>query len=173
MKKALSAFILAAVLSTFFSLNVFANTLTWESVPGNHGGSVLLDENIAVSTDSFETVARGEILDQGSTGIGNKGDGRIYINITTLAHRNVDKIFHTVFLDQWDDDREDWVQIDYFEFEETKADNPNLSSLITSFYVSGYPTKKYYRVRGLHAVELGDTLEGCATETDGVYITKN
>lgn len=173
MKKALKAFILAAILSVFFSISVFADTLTWENVPGNHGGSILLGENVTVSVDSFETVARGEILDQGVTEIRNKGDGKIYITVTTLAHRNVDRIFHTVFLDQWDDDREDWVQVDYFEFEETKEDNSNLSVLLTSFYVSGYPTKKYYRVRGLHAVELGNTLEGCATETDGVYITKN
>lgn len=173
MKRTLKALMLAAILSIFFSLNVFANTLTWESVPGNHGGSVLLSENVTVSTDSYETVARGEILDQGSTEIRNKGDGKIYITVITLAHRNVDKIFHTVFLDQWDDDREDWVQVDYFEFEETREENPNLSSLMTSISVSGYPTKKYYRVRGLHAVELGDTLEGCATETNGVYITKN
>lgn len=172
MKKSKKLFLLSIIFSVVFSVEAFANVITWERVPGHHGLSVLLEENIKISQDIIKNNARGEILAEGATGIGNNEDGTIQIIVSTLAHRNVDRIFHTVFLDQWDDSRNDWVQVNHFEFEVTKEEDPNLSSLLNSFTVSGYPANKYYRVRGLHGVELGDEMEGCATETNGVLITK-
>lgn len=171
MKKIRGALIVL-VLLLCIPTKVFATEYSWNMMPGHHNQSILLTNNEMSSKDTIQFNARGEILSEGSVEIANRGDGTIYISIDTSAHRNVDRIFHTVFLDQWDDSRQDWKQVDYFEFEATKAENPNLSLLINSFTVSGYPANKYYRVRGLHAVELGDDIEGCATETDGVLITK-
>lgn len=172
MKKIKRILVMVVILSVILSTEAFANMITWEESPGHHGLSVLLQSSKKTSQDIIRNNARGEILAEGFSEIGNKEDGTIHITVSTLAHRNVDRIFHTVFLDQWDDSRNDWVQVNYFEFEITKEENPNLSSLLNSFTVSGYPVNKYYRVRGLHGVELGDEMEGCATETDGVLITK-
>ena len=39
--------------------------------------------------------------------------------------------------------------------------------------ISDVQTNKYYRARALHMVEIGDEIEGCASETHGVLITKD
>lgn len=172
MEKAKKVVLLILVFMLCVPFNVYAGEVKWESLPGHHNKSVLLENSEKSSKDIVRYNARGEILAQGSVEIANRGNGTIYISVDTSAHRNVDRIFHTVFLDQWDESRQDWDQVDYFEFEESKDENNNLNILINSFIVSGYPANKYYRVRGLHGVELGDEMEGCATETDGVLITK-
>lgn len=165
--------IIATILLLCISMKAFAADYNWNAMPGHHHESILLDDNISSSKDTYRNNARGEILSEGSVEIANKRNGTIYISIDTSAHRNVDCIFHTVFLDQWDDNLKAWRQVDYFEFEAVKDEKNNLNILINSFTVSGYPVNKYYRVRGLHGVELGDEMEGCATETHGVLITNN
>lgn len=172
MKKIRRIIPLVLLFALCVSMNVYAGDYDWNLMPGHHNQSVLLNSSEKTSTDIIQFNGRGEILSAGSVEISNNEDGTIYISVDTTAHRNVDRIFHTVFLDQWDDSRQDWKQVDYFEFEATKDANNNLHALLNSFTVSGYPANKYYRVRGLHAVELGDDIEGCATETDGVLITK-
>lgn len=128
------------------------------------------DENSSKST--YQNNSRGEFLAEGSVEIVNNEDGTIGVSVTTLAYRNVDRIFHTVFLDQWDADEESWVQEDTWSFEKTSEESENgLSMLITRFTLTGYETKKYYRLRGLHGVEYMDEIEGCATETNGILIT--
>lgn len=152
---------------------VFANELSWENVPGNHDGSIFLPTSKLVARDEYRTVARGYFLSGGSAEIINEANGNIRINIDTYAHHDVDRIFHTVFLDQWDEEDQDWYQVNSWNFAETKEDTENgkLSDLLTTITVSGYETNKYYRVRGLHGVEYNGEAEACATETDGVLIT--
>jgi len=173
MKKIKKVIMLILVFAMCTSINAYAEGYDWNSLPGHHNQSILLDANKKTAKDTVLFNGRGEILSSGSVEITNNEDGTIYISIDTSAHRNVDRIFHTVFLDQWDESRKDWKQVDYFEFEAIKDEKNNLSLLVNSFTVSGYPINKYYRVRGLHRVEIGDEIEGCATETNGVLITKN
>lgn len=130
------------------------------------------DEDFSIGT--YQNTSRGQILAEGTVEIGNPRDGSIFICIYTVAYRNVDRIFHTVFLEQWDEDREDWVQKDSWSFEDVSENCPNgLSLLRNTFTVSGYPWNKVYRVRGLHGIEYMEEIEACATETDGLLITKN
>lgn len=171
MKKRLLALLCLMLLMT---KTVYAADLTWENVPGHHNQSVLLREDITSSKDILYVPARGEYLSFGTTEIVNQGDGSIYVCVDTYAHTNVDLIRHAVFLDQWDDKREDWVQVGSWEFERTKEEEGGkLSELVNSMTITGHPVNKYYRVRGLHMVEIGDEIEGCATETHGVLITKD
>lgn len=126
------------------------------------------------SSATYRNPARGEFLAEGGVEIGNPRDGSIFISIYTIAYKDVARIFHTVFLEQWDEDREDWVQKDSWSFEDVSENCPNgLSLLRNTFTVSGYPWNKVYRVRGLHGIEYMEEIEACATETDGLLITKN
>lgn len=174
MNKIVRLFTLTMVFSLLIINTGFASDWTWENSPGNHGQSILLDKSLKSAKDTFNKYGRGELLSEGSVEIGNPEDGTIYINVSTLAHRNVDLIRHTIFLDQWDEKREDWVNIDLLDFVRTKEDEPDgeLAYFMNSVTISGYPTNKFYRVRGLHMVELGDSSESCSTRTHGVYITK-
>jgi len=164
---------LAIVLCMTMYITGYASETPWEMASENHGNSVLLPAEEIGAKDEFHTVARGDFLSGGALEILNGQDGSMTINIDTYAHHNVDRIFHSVFLDQWDEDNQDWCQVNYWNFVRSKNDveNGELSYLITSFTVTGYETGKYYRVRGLHGVEYNDEVEATATETNGILIT--
>ncbi len=164
---------LVTLFVVMFSMTAFANEVTWENVPGHHNQSVLLNESELASKDIVQRYARGEILSLGSSEVVNLQNGKIYVRVETYAHRSVDRIFHTFFLDSWDDDLDDWVQEDYWDFEQVKenVEGNELHFFGTEVTLSGYETNKYYRVRALHGVELNDEIEACASETNGVYIT--
>ena len=150
----------------------YASGLLWENVPGNHDNGTLMSSDALEASDEYRTIARGDFLSTGITQITNGQDGSIKIYIETYAHHDVDRIFHTVFLDQWDEEDEDWHQVNSWNFVKSKEEaEEDLSLLLTTITVTGYETNKYYRVRGLHGVEYNDEVEACATETDGILIT--
>ena len=165
--------IFAMLFCFLMTCTAWANVPAWESVPGHHGESVLLDEDVTSAEDSFHQYGRGEYLSTGSVEIRNYGDGSIYICVDTFAYRFVDRIVHHVFLEYWDEDYEDWVQVGDWGFEQTKEETPDgeLGHLTNTLTLTGYPTGLYYRVRGLHGVEFNGELEACATRTNGVLIT--
>lgn len=166
-------FCLVVVFSMMMSMVAFANDLTWENLPGHHNQSILLGPGELTSQDIVYRNARGEIISHGMTEITNEQNGNLYVRIATYAHKNVDRIHHAVALDQWSDSEQDWIQVDFWEFEKTNEEaDGKLTMLSTGFTLTGYEVNKYYRVRGIHVVELGDEMEGCATETNGVKLTK-
>ena len=165
---------LLSILFCFFLSNVtFAGQWRSLNIPNDSGSSTLLAEEVLSSKDSVKHYGRGDYLAEGSVQITNLEDGRLRINATTLAHVNVDRILHSVFLDMWDEDENDWIPLEYWDFEITKeeVENEELYMLATSFILSGYEVGRYYRLRGLHGVEIYDELEACATETHGVLLT--
>ena len=151
----------------------YASQLTWETVPGHHDQSILLEEGVTEAEDSIYRYGRGDYLAEGSVQIANLQDGRLRIDVATLAHVDVDRILHSVFVDMWDENRERWINLESWDFEKTKEEmeDGRLYMLETSFTIDGYIVGKYYRVRGLHGVECNDELEACATETNGVLLT--
>ena len=46
-----------------------------------------------------------------------------------------------------------------------------MSSYYVGFTVTDCPINRYYRARAMHLVEVGDLMEGKATETNGVLLT--
>lgn len=165
---------LTLLLCFWMSGTVFANPVEWDDVPGHHNQSILLDPTETSASDSIYQYGRGEYLAEGSVQIVNEQNGDIYVSVDTFAYVNVDRIFHSVFLDYWDADENDWMQVGYWHFEKTKEEaSGELYRLSTNFTLTGYETGLYYRVRGLHGVEVYDEIEACATETHGVLITDN
>ena len=167
--------IIALLCMLFVMANtVYASEFTWETAPGHHGQSVLLEAEVQYSEDIVHRYGKGEYLSTGRIEIVNQRNGSIYICVDTFAHVNVDRIRHTVFLDQWDERKQDWVQVDSWEFERTKEEvGGELPSMTDTITIKNVAINRYYRARGLHMVEIGDEIEGCATETDGVLITKD
>ena len=173
-KRRILIMMVSLLLAFCLSGQAMAAELTWENVPGRHNESILLDKSQKRSKDEFRRNARGEFLAEGASEIVNQQNGDILVSIDTIAYRDVDAIYHTAFVDYWDDKRQDWVQVGCWEFEKHKEDMPNgeLSYMTHTFTLTGYPTHRYYRARGLHMVQAGEHMEGCSTETDGVYIIK-
>ena len=103
----------------------------------------------------------------------NGQDGTLNISVDTLAHVNVDSIYQSVFLDKWNEKKNAWVKVEYWEFERTKEEEEDgkLSSYHVDLTVSGCEGNQYYRARAIHLVQLGDDAEGKSTQTDGVLLT--
>lgn len=166
--------LLLIVMLVFMTNTVFASETGWKNTSGNHEESVLLPVSSIRAIDRIQSQARGEYISTGILEIKNQRNGDIYISVDTLAHLNVDRIRHTVFLDRWNEKTEAWDQIDSWTFEKTKEEEGGELSMMTdAFTITGLPVNRYYRARGLHMVEIGDEIEGCATETHGVLITKD
>ena len=165
---------LLIVMLIFMTNTVFVSETGPGITPRNHGESVLLPVSSEWAIDRIQSQIRGEYISTGILEIKNQKNGNIYISVDTLAHLNVDRIRHTVFLDRWNEKTEAWDQIDSWTFEKTKEEEGGELSMMTdSFTITGLPVNRYYRARGLHMVEIGDEIEGCATETHGVLITKD
>jgi hypothetical protein len=150
----------------------WAQEFTWENVSNHQDQNVFLDPCVTTATDSVHQYGRGEYLAEGSVEIVNQGNGDIYIRSDTFSYVNADRILHHVFLESWDEDQEEWIQVAYWEFEEINTDG-DLYVLTSAFTVRGCETGLYYRVRGLHGVEFNGELEACATRTAGILITDN
>ncbi len=164
----LAVLLMISVMST----TSLATEKQWSEVQTSERESILLGEGILSAEDQFVSFARGDILSMALIEITNMENGDIYVCVDTYAHRNVDAIYQTVFLDQWDETEEDWYLIGQWDFVRTKEDvGGNLTHWIKSFTLTGYEVDKYYRVRGLHGVELDGVVEAKATVTDGVLIT--
>lgn len=117
------------VFSVLISMTAFANNLAWENLPGHHNQSVLLGEEETTSQDVVVRNTRGEIISTGVTEITNMQNGELRVRIRTYAHNVVDRIHHVAAVDQWNEDRQVWDQVGFWEFEKTNEEaGGNLAS---------------------------------------------
>lgn len=169
LRSILSTVVLLAILMTG---TAYAQRPTIDSLPGHYNQSILLKNGETTSQDKIEAYERGTIFSAGIIQITNEQNGDLYISVDTAAHVKVDSIYQAVFLEQWDDESEDWVQIGHWEFERTKEEEDNnLTSYHVGFTVSGCELNRYYRASAMHLVQLGDDIEGKSTSTNGVLLT--
>ena len=176
MKKISKILIGLIVNSLLISTPVYANdNLMWEIVAKEEGlnnVSQLLPEQIKFSTD-LDSVTRGQYIASSGLSISNEGYGVLGVYADTLAHVPVKRIKMTIYLDQWDEEENSWMQIDSKELDYKDEDgNENLHAASESFLVENLETNKYYRLRGLHAVWSFDGyIETHGTMTDGILLT--
>lgn len=150
---------------------VYADEVKWENLSGHHNQSILLTHNETEAKDIVESSARGRFLSTAMLEIRNEQNGTLHIDVDTFTHVYVDRIYQVVFLDIWDEDKNDWVQIAEWTFDKVAEEGENLSSNDVGFTVTDCPVNRYYRARAMHLVQIGDDMEGKATETNGVLLT--
>ena len=174
MMKQLRRMVVVGILFSILTVNVaYASAPVWKGVETTHSEGILLKNGERYSEDSFEEYARGTILSAGILRITNEEDGTLHITVETFAHKEVDTIYQTVFLDEWDEDREDWKQIGKWDFEKTKEESEDeiFAEYHVGFTVTGCQPNRYYRARAMHLVEWGDEAEAKVTQTNGVLLT--
>lgn len=171
MKKMKRCILMVLFFAMLMTKMAYAEDLKWENIPGHHNQSSLLAAEETISKDIVGNTTRGKYLSTAILEIENNQDGTLHIGVDTLAHVYVDRIYQVVFLDMWDEEKEDWVQIADWTFERTKEEEADLSSYYVGFTVTDCPINRYYRARAMHLVEVGDLMEGKATETNGVLLT--
>ena len=171
--KKLKRLVFAAVSIMMMLVQVaYAQMPNWEDMLDYHSQSVLKPGELT-DTDRVSGGARGIMLSTAILNITNEEDGTLYITADILVHKKIDKAYQTVFLDEWNEEKNDWVQIGYWEFERSKEEEEDgeLTSYHVGFTVTGCVVNRYYRARAMHLVELGDQMEGKATQTNGVLLT--
>ena len=137
--------------------------------PVEHPVSV---SSVSYREDIVHADPRGEILSTGLVAISDNGDGTFDLRIETYAHKNADEISHTLYLEVWDEGRDDWVYVEDWEFSTTKEENGGeLYEYVVEMNVVGCEVGESYRVRGSHWVRVGSKTESFSSRTDGVTLT--
>ena len=170
MKKLKQLFCFTTIFAMLFSFSALAASVNG-TITSERRGSVP-SKCVKNIEDETRSVLRGNIISTGIVDIRDNGDGTLYLCIETYAHKNVDRIAQTLYLDQWNNRLNDWVQIEDWEFETTKSENGGeLYSYTVELEVDGCAVNREYRARGLHLVRLGSQTETLSSGTDGVELT--
>ena len=175
MKKFLRLLFMLCVFCSMFSIMSYANLKKETStifIGPSKDESILLPKNVKESS-GMGSSTRGNYISSAYLNISNKGYGEIGIVAMTLAHKPVKKIRMNVYLDRWDENKEDWFQVDYYYFTyEYKEGEEDLTEVTEDFSVLGLPTGCYYRLRSFNAVfPFEGGVESQGPVTDGILIT--
>lgn len=123
-------------------------------------GSILLNTN--ESTVTLENVAKGNILNNGTVSVGNKGNGVVNVSGSVLAGVVCDKLLLKMTLQRYSDGAWRYVQ----DFTDTRYNH----SLLTKSYNVSVAKGYYYRVKAACLAYKGSTTESKSPMTDGIWI---
>lgn len=126
------------------------------------GSYLTNDEN---STGYSNSKTKGIYLMDGECSITKAGRNRIYAYAATTANQEVNYLCTIVYVDQYQEDIDDWWQIDA-TWEEEKEHHYFLSTARTITVDRGY----YYRVRADHFAGDQYPYDETTSFTDGIYI---
>lgn len=176
MKKGLRMLFAIMIACFAFSITAFADEdAEWEealkSIPAPKE-SVLLPDGVNKSV-GYGNNARGNFLASCGLGLTNKGYNVLGVRADTACYVPVKKIKMSIFLDRWDEEEQDWFQVDSYNFTyEYKEGGEDLTFVSVNFDVSGFPANNYYRLRSFHAVwAFTGALEMQGPMTDGIKLT--
>lgn len=147
-----------AILTSVSAINVQASDSEMKMVDGSY----LTMEDSSTGHSSSKT--RGQYLMTGDCSISNAGLTRIYAYASTTANQEVNYLATLVYIDQYQEDKDEWWQVDYWVEE---AFNDDYMSTAKSVKVDrGY----YYRVRANHIAGDEYPYEETASVTDGIFV---
>lgn len=150
-EKAVSIFVLIAVLTIAMIIPVAAETLT--------------DDVLETTEDSAEdttySMLRGNNLNLGTTKIVKLASNKVGINGRTQCHHVCDKVYLEIYLER----KVNGTYSVYKSWSFTADNVSNLNKDLTVIVPSGY----YYRVRGYHAAKDGSK-ESTKTLTSGILV---
>ena len=126
-------------------------------------GSYLTLEDSSKGTSS-DGLAKGKHMMTGECSISKAGTKRIYAFGSTTANHDVDFLAVIVYVDQYNEETDEWWQIDYWVEE---SFNDNYMSTAKSVKVDrGY----YYRVRANHIAGDEYPYEETVSFTNGIFV---
>lgn len=172
MKKRLFGFLLISVLLLSLSSTAYAKSSDWSvhsNVVNAQMQSVVANDN----TSKIRGTARGRVISSVELQLSDEGGGVIGVYASTLCHTAVKEIYMTMYLDVWDEDIQDWVMVDNYEYRWRASDNPDkdLSAVSVSFLLEDLPRGRMYSLRGAHAAKNFDNvMEVMASETSGIIL---
>lgn len=142
------------------SINVEASNNNLKKVDGSY-----LTEDESSSGTSSNCLTRGKHMMTGECSISKAGTKRIYAFGATTANHEVDYLAVIVYVDQYDEENDEWWQIDWFVEEDANDYFVYTGKTIT--VDRGY----YYRVHADHLVQEGDDpMEETFSTTNGILV---
>lgn len=165
---------LCLILSCIFSMTTFAADRKPNIAHIPPTDTVLLPPSRSYSKDTQQALQRGALLSGCILSITNPGGGEIGILADTMCHVDVDAIYVTIYLDQYDEQTGEWNNKKVYDFEFTPEDTEDgkLHARLINFHETDQPAGYYYRLWAYHEVEKDGRWEIMKTGTDGVMITK-
>lgn len=171
MGKIRKLFILVLVMSFLMASTVQAKPYIPGSVTSVDEYSELLAPGVTYDRASETSNQRGDMFASADLVIENEGNGNIGALAVAYTREPVDEAYITVFLDQWDEDRDRWVNVEYYEAEFYAEDYPDgLVSPSVDITFTNQERGYYYRLRGSFSVVKGDIYEGFSPATAGILI---
>lgn len=133
----------------------------------------ILPPSQTYSKDTKQALQRGSLLSTCILNISNAGGGAIGILADTMCHVDVDAIYVTIYLDQYNQDTGKWLNKEVYslEFKPEDTEDGKLHAVLISFNETNQPADKYYRLWAYHEVEKDGKWETMRTGTDGILIT--
>lgn len=165
----------AILISAFYSLPVFAEVIYWEGltieIPEEDSElcpvGVQRSRGVGASTraDGFQ------LLFFGTCEMTNQG-GKVGILLETIAQVPCDRIKHVVYVQMKNEEETDWNTVAVYEFEDVKENHEDqiLTQLLNTLILEVHENKRYYRLKGIHAVWLNGKGEGKGSYTRGMLL---
>lgn len=164
-KRILSTITSLAILCSIFSVSAISVQASENDLKKVDGSYLTMDDYS--EGHSSDSLLRGKHMMDGECSITKAGRDEIYCYGATTANHEVDKLAVIVYVDQYQEDIDEWAEIDSWVVEET--DNYYVHTDKTLEVPRGY----YYRVHADHFVAKGDDpIEETFSFTDGIYLPK-
>lgn len=164
MKKRILSFIISmGILCGIFGIAV-TDVEASETVQKKVDGSYLTMEDSASGTSSNDLM-RGKHMMTGECSISKAGTNRVYAFGATTANHEVDFLAVIVYVDQYNEESDEWWQVDWWMVEDANDYFVYTGKTIT--VDRGY----YYRVHADHFVREGDDpMEETFSLTNGIWV---
>ena len=115
MKKIIKVLLLMALAMQLMVLNVYAVSQNPQKPVSVHTKSILLSKDKKEDKKSERAIKRGEFFIGADIAISDKGNGNIGGLGTAYLAVPVEEVYITLYLDQYDDEHDDWRQVGYYD----------------------------------------------------------
>lgn len=174
MKKGIKRIVLSAMMLTMLIPAQASAGEIPQSKTVQQEDSVLLPAGVNHSKDETNGMARGTVISSVSAEIIDEEGGNIGVGVATRCHVECQQIRNIAILDRYDEENDQWIEMERHEFIAKREDSPDgsLTFLNIEFTIEDQETGYYYRVRGIHNVISADgKVQTSMSRTDGILVT--
>lgn len=137
--------------------------------------TTLLPEGQAVSISIDSADPRGMLIASRVARITNNEDGTLSVSGQIIAHEILDYAYICLYLDRYDEDHDEWINLSFKEAEFTLEEMGEefMGFPLASYTLTGPDVEPgyYYRVRGTYLAKKEGRRESGNAETNGVLLT--
>lgn len=171
MKKIWKSIFSLLIASLLFISNVYAFSYHSDAETSVDEPSELLPKNIKSDKATEKAIRRGNFFAQADLIISDQGNGNIGALAKAYMDHGVDEVYISIYLDQWDEEKETWEQVAYYDAEFYAEDYPEgLTDPTVDITFLDQERDHYYRLRSSFSAVYEYEYEGFSPTTSGIWI---